>query len=327
MKRASVPRLPEPDPERARDAEALAARAPLPAMQGNVSFGTAGWTDKTLLSSGAFYPKKSLRAAERLRFYAEHFRLVEVDATYYTLVGRDTTGAWAEHTPEDFTFDVKAHPVLTGHPIEVARLPLDLRAALPAGRVYPDALPSGVAREIEERFVAALEPLSAAGKLGAVFLQYPPWFAATRGNARRIAAVRERHPSLPFAVEFRHPSWLAPDRRERLTTLLGDNEMSYVVVDEPVTEHAGVPSDAWVTCSLLAVVRFHGHNVAGFGKRGASVHERFDWLYTEGELRPWVPRIRALAREAKRVHVVFNNCVRNYAVLGAKGLSVLLEEA
>ena len=50
-----------------------------------------------------------------------------------------------------------------------------------------------------------------------------------------------------------------------------------------------------------------------------------DSLYAPEELASWARPVRALADKASRVHAIFNNCVRNYAVLGAKGLSVLVE--
>jgi uncharacterized protein YecE (DUF72 family) len=322
--------IPEPDPQALAEATELAARAPQPAAMGRVLLGTAGWTDRTLVKSGLFYPKGSQDARERLAYYAEHFRLVEVDATYYTLVAPDTAARWAEITPDDFRFDIKAHPVITGHPIEVARLPADLREALErAGakrRVYPERMPEEVRHEIEWRFSEMLAPLGRAGKLASVFVQYPPWFSATRGNVRRIEQLAERWTEVTLAVEFRHKSWLAPDRRERVLDMLRGLGLSYVCVDEPDVERGGVPPVVVTTNPKLAIIRFHGHNIAGWQKRGASVHERFDYLYRPVELAAWVEPMRQLTSEAEGVHAIFNNCVRNYAVLGAKGLAVLLAD-
>jgi uncharacterized protein YecE (DUF72 family) len=321
--------IPEPDPERYLAAAELAERAPEPASVGNVRFGTAGWTDRTLVKPGLFYPRGTRSARERLEFYARHFTLVEVDATYYTLIAPELSARWAEITPDRFRFDVKAHPVVTGHPVDVTRLPVDLRDALSAAgheqRVYPDRMPAEIAGEIERRFRASLEPLRAAGKLASVLVQFPPWFHATRGNSRRLEAVAERWQELPLAVEFRHRSWLEERRRERVLDLLRRQRLSYVCVDEPDVAAGGVPPLTTVTNPALAVVRFHGHNAGGWSKQGASVHERFDYVYTPGELRGWVAPLVRLAAEAESVHAVFNNCVRNYAVLNAKGLAVLLE--
>src|SRR4051812_38128703 len=56
---------------------------PLPARVGNVLVGTASWTERTLLDSGAFYPPGVTTPADRLRYYTRHFPVVEVDATFY----------------------------------------------------------------------------------------------------------------------------------------------------------------------------------------------------------------------------------------------------
>ncbi len=157
-------------------------------------------------------------------------------------------------------------------------------------------------------------------------LQFPPWFQATRGNARRIEALAARLEGVPLAVEFRHRSWLADERSVRVVDLLKAHRIAYVGVDEPDVAQGGVPPVTFVTNPKLAVVRFHGQNARGW-HGGASVAERFDYLYSPAELQAWVEPVRRLAAQAERVHAVFNNCVRNYAVVNAKGLAALLEGA
>jgi uncharacterized protein YecE (DUF72 family) len=245
--------------------------------------------------------------------------LVEVDATYYTLLPPDVAARWIGWVPETFVFNVKAHPILTGHPIDVMRLPKDLRDALGepesgTPRIYPDAVPQEIAAEMEARFRAFVDVLASAGRLGAVLLQFPPWFQSIRKNARAVESVAERWASVPLAVEFRHRSWLEPERRERVFDLLAHVKASYVVVDEPDVAHGGVPPVLRVTNPELAVVRFHGQNASGW-RRGASVRERFDYVYGEEELRAWVDPLLRLSKEAHTVH----------AILDAKSLSVLLE--
>lgn len=321
--KAKRPAPPPPDPERLSRASELAESAPLPAQVGRLRSGTAGWTDRTLVESGAFYPSTTKSAEARLRHYAAHFALVEVDATYYSLLARSLAERWVAWTPETFRFDVKAFPSFTGHPIDVSKLPADLRTAClqlgHATRVYPKDLSPELRSEIASRFLDLLVPLREANRLGAVLLQFPPWFTATRANARQIEILRRDFPELPFAVEFRHPSWLLSERQERVFDLLRATTMSYVAVDEPM-----LPPVFRVTDPRLALVRFHGQNRAGWAKKGASVQERFDYLYDPGELSAWVDPIKKLAGEAREVHAVFNNCVRNYAVLGAKDLAVLV---
>ncbi|HEY3233693.1 MAG TPA: DUF72 domain-containing protein [Polyangiaceae bacterium] len=311
-------------------AETLAAAAAEPAVIDNVLVGSAGWTDRTLIESSLFYPKGAKTPQARLAHYAKAFSLVEVDASYYTLLPPETVARWVSWTPERFRFDVKAHPVLTGHPIDVSRLPSDLKGELVnlgfERRVYADRLPQALREEMERRFFASVEPLVLAQRLGAVLLQFPPWFVATRRNAARIEELAELWSKVPFSVEFRHSSWLLPERRERVFDLLKRRRLSYVCVDEPQAGPVSVPPATAVTNPELALVRFHGKNLKGWTRRGATVQERFDYVYSPDELREWVAPIRLLAQGARAVHAIFNNCVRNYAVVNAKGLSVLLSQ-
>jgi uncharacterized protein YecE (DUF72 family) len=306
-----------------------ALRAEVPARLGNVSIGTASWTERTLLASRAFYPAAAATPERRLRYYARHFPVVEVDATYYALPSPQHARAWAERTPADFAFGVKAYAALTHHPLAPARLDRDLQAALPAAvrrarQVYPDALPPDVAGEIWRRFHAALAPLREQGKLAYVLFQLPKWCVPSRAAAAYLESLPARMPGAPIAVEFREARWLAPERRERTLDLLRRQGLVYVAVDEPQGTRASVPPLAVVTSEALAVVRFHGRNTAAWDRRGATTTERFGYLYGESELREWVPRIHALSRTAGRVRVLMNNCNRHYAVQNAKELAALL---
>src|SRR3981081_3265138 len=78
-----------------------AARRPIRIGDGLVRFGIASWTDPTMTAPGVFYPKGASSAEERLRYYADQFPVVEVDATYYALPYRRMAEAWAERTPKD----------------------------------------------------------------------------------------------------------------------------------------------------------------------------------------------------------------------------------
>ncbi len=315
------------EPAHYAQARRLADAAPLPAAVGNVACGTAGWTDPTLLKSHRFYPKGANKSEARLRHYAQHFRLVEVDATYYTLLEPIRAVRWLQWTSADFVFDVKAHASMTGHAVDAQRLPKPLRERVEpladGPRIYSRHLPTELLEAMWLEFEASVRPLLEAGRLGSVLMQFPPWFTATRGNVRHIEALAERWADYPIATEFRHGSWMAPERRERVFALLERLAWSYVVVDEPQVAGGGVPAITRVTNPELAVFRFHGQNTAGW-RRGSSVVERFNYLYRPQELEKWVPAIREAARQAKRVHVVFNNCVRDFAVVNAKDLAALL---
>ena len=308
--------------------EAL-ARGPEPARVDNVRVGTASWTERTLLASRTFYPAVANTPERRLRYYARHFSVVEVDATYYALPSVENARGWAERTPDDFAFGVKAYAALTGHPLQPLRLGKDLQQELPAAlrakrNVYPRELPAAVEAEIWRRFAAALAPLRASGKLGYVLFQMPKWFTPARDNRAWLEGLAARLPGLPLAVEFRQSGWMAEERAARTLDLLRGAGLIYVAVDEPQGTRASVPPVAATTSDELAVVRFHGRKRATWDKAGVSTTERFGYLYRPPELEKWVGRIRDLAGRTREVHVMMNNCYRDYAVQNAKELAELL---
>ena len=324
---------PGTDAARAR-AEQLDASAPALVRLGGtpVRFGTASWTDPTLLAPGVFYPDRVTSAEARLKYYARRFSMVEVDSSYYALPTPHMAELWVERTPEDFVFDVKAFGWMTGHATDAQRLPRSLKDALPnelAGkkRLYAKDVPHEIRDEAWRLFAEAVRPLHEAGKLGAVFLQYPSWVRPAAHSPEMLARARRRLGDLPIAVEFRHGDWMSASLRDKTLALLRANEMSYVVVDEPQGFASSVPPVAAVTSPRLAVVRMHGRRADTWEKPGTPAVERFRYLYDERELTPWVPKIVEIAGESEQVHVVFNNCYGNYGTTNALEMSGLVRDA
>ena len=94
--------------------------------------GIAGWIDRSLIDSKLFYPLALKTSADRLRFHAAQFPLVEIDSTYYGIPRPENAEGWAAQTPAGFTFDVKSFSLFTNHPTKPASLPPDVREDLPA---------------------------------------------------------------------------------------------------------------------------------------------------------------------------------------------------
>jgi uncharacterized protein YecE (DUF72 family) len=295
-----------------------------------VAVGTSSWTDPTLVRDSHFYPKGASSAEDRLRYYSSIFPVVEVDSTFYAPPSPQVATAWVDRTPADFRMEIKAFGLFTGHPVQRDRLWTDLRdAVLPehAGktRVYGNHLEPDALEEAWLRFGEALEPLRAAGKLGAVVFQWPPWFTAKQANRAVLEDLSGRLPGCPIAVEFRHGSWLSDRDRERTLGLLRDLGMTYVVVDEPQGFKTSVPPVVETTAPL-AIVRFHGHNAENWQKKNITPAERFRYLYSRDELQEWVDPIRGLAEQAEEAHALMNNCYRDYGVRNAHDLAQLLGE-
>jgi uncharacterized protein YecE (DUF72 family) len=288
---------------------------------GEIRVGTASWTDKTLLASG-WYPPEADTPEKRLRFYARQFPLVEVDATYYALPAENTARSWAERTPAGFTFNVKAFSLFTQHPTRVASLPADLREAVSDAkpgkdRVYLKDVDPAVADQAWQRFLAALEPLSQAGKLGAILLQFPPWFPIGRANKDYILACAQRVAPRRICVEFRNRTWMTPDNQEETLGFLASHQLPYVCVDMPQGYPSSIPPVLAAT-SDLALVRMHGHSEKWDSK---DIYDRFGYQYRPEELDEWAGKIRGLAGDAEVTHVLFNNCYRNYAQVNARELA------
>ena len=324
---------PGPDVAGRRAADVLAAAVePIELGDGAMArFGTSSWTDPTMTAGTVFYPSGVDTAEERLQYYASQFPLVEVDATYYALPSERTARLWAERTPPDFTFDVKGHALLTGQPTEVKRLPKAIRDDLPAElavktRIYGRDLPAELRRAVWQLFLEGLAPLRESGQLGAIVLQYPRWFFPSHESRAEILAAREELAGQRFAVEFRHGSWFNERNAERTLRFLADNQIPFVIVDEPQGLRSSVPPIVAVTSPDLAVVRFHGRRTETWEAAGIPVVERFRYLYDRAELGEWAPRLRDAAKQTRDLHVLMNNCYANYGATNARELARLLAD-
>jgi uncharacterized protein YecE (DUF72 family) len=317
--------------ERLTDIEGAAVEPISMSDGGTIRVGTASWTDPTMTAAGVFYPAGADTAEERLSYYASRFPLVEVDATYYSLPARRTSELWVDRTPPDFTFDIKAHALMTGQPTETKRLPKDIRTALPEElatkpRIYAKDLPEELRTAVWEWFLDGLEPLQQSGQLGSILLQYPRWFFTSSENRDTILDATQRLGDVRKAVEFRNGTWFNEKNLERTMRFLEDNRIPLVMVDGPQGFKSSIPPIAATTSPDLAVVRFHGRRADTWEAKGVPTVERFRYLYEPDELEEWVPRIREAARQAKDTHVLMNNCYANYGSTNARELAAMLLE-
>jgi uncharacterized protein YecE (DUF72 family) len=296
-----------------------------------VLVGITAWTEPTLIDAG-FYPPGAETPEERLRYYAPQFPITEVDSTYYSPPSERVAKLWAERTPPDFVFDVKAFRLLTHHPTPKKSLWRDIRDALPEdvaskANVYAEKLPQELVDDAFERFVSALDPLRDAGKLGVLLFQFPPYFFPSRTSYAYLEwlADRLRDAGLTGAVEFRQQKWLEGDRCERVLQFLSEQRLAFVCVDEPQGFKSSLPPVAAATADV-GIVRFHGRNATTWEQKDISAAERFAYDYTEhpGELEEGVPRIAALHEDSRPVHALMNNCYSDFGVKSGQLLAQLL---
>ena len=297
-------------------------------MPARILVGSCSWTDPTLIASGRFYQPGVTSAEARLRFYTEQFPIVEVDSSYYAPPSARNSALWAARTPDDFVFNVKAYGLLTGHPTRVDRLPGWIAAALdePARgkkNAYLKDLDAATVDRLWQAHREALEPLAAAGKLGAVLFQFPPWFVRSGEHEDYLRALPRRLPGWPLAVELRGGDWLSDSAAAGTLRLLEDAGLSFVAVDEPQGFRSSTPAVVAATAPL-SIVRLHGRNAETWEARTRVASDRFKYLYADRELEEWVPRVRELARHSAAVHVLFNNNYEDWGMRNARRMAQLL---
>jgi uncharacterized protein YecE (DUF72 family) len=297
-------------------------------MSAKLYIGTSSWSEPKLIESG-FYPEDVTNGDERLAFYAQRFNLSEVDSTYYAFTSRKKTEAWAGLTPGDFRFNVKGFALFTQHPARLSSIPKSFHEALPddvrkKARVYHKDIPDEVLADLWGIFRGTLRPLREAGKLGAVLIDFPPWFVPSKANREFLQHLRERLPEERVAVEFRSPLWASDDASvESTVALLRELDIGFVCVDEPPGLKTSFPPVA-VATSAIGYVRFRGRNAERWEDKSASIDERLDWWYTDEQLGEWLPRIESLRAETEEVYLVFNTKMADQGVQIASRMQDLL---
>lgn len=269
-------------------------------MAASVRLGTCSFADEGLVKT--WYPRGVSTSKARLQYYAERFDTVEVDSPYYHLPDPGVTRNWAQRTPPEFTFHVKAHKTMTWHEGE----------------------PSDVAFA---EFRASLEPLELSGKLRGILMQYHPRFRKSADALAELERVRPRLEPLVPLVEFRHRSWMEPAERDDTLAFLEGNGLAYVSVDTPMTRASNVIARHAAATHPVAYVRFHGRNEKTWNIKAEKSSERFDWMYSAEELAEWVEKLGRLASEADEVYALFNNNRDDFAPRSAVILRGLLDEA
>jgi uncharacterized protein YecE (DUF72 family) len=159
-----------------------------------------------------------------------------------------------------------------------------------------------------------------AGKLGVLLFQFPPWFGIRKSNKEYMLEVAARCKPLRPVFELRNASWFDGANQNETLDWLRAHQLPFVCVDMPQGYKSSIPPVLAAT-SDVAVVRFHGHSDKWTSK---DIHEKFGYNYSEKELADWAPKLRELAAETDRTHILMNNCYSSYAQSNASTLIGLL---
>ena len=221
---------------------------------------------------------------------------------------------WCSATPDEFTFDVKLHQLFSFHSTPAKRLPPDLQSRAETdvkGKVKPT-------RDLREAllkvFLRATEIFRRAEKMGVLLLQLSPAFSPRKHDLDELESLIEMLSGYELAIEFRNRNWAIGDQLQSTIDFVRKHRAIFVNVDAPASDHFTVMrSDVdEVTNSNVAYLRLHGRNAKAY-ITGKTVAARFDYDYNEQEIAQVAERSQKLAKEARELHVIFNNNNLDYA--------------
>ena len=248
--------------------------------------GPAGWSYADW--EKVVYPPHGSKF-DHLAYLASFFDTIEINSPFYRIPPPTHARSWVRRVASnpDFKFTTK---VFRGFTHEKATLAAD------------DVL----------AFQHYLEPLMEADRLGAILLQFPWSFKNTPESREKLAKLFDAFAEYPRALEVRHASF----QNEEFLQFLEEHDVSWVNVDQPLFHDSVKPADTLT--GPLGYVRFHGRNYEKWFAHEES-WERYNDLYPQEELEPWVERIESIGKN-KDTYVITNNHFRGQAIVNAVDL-------
>ena len=279
--------------------------------ESRILVGTASWSDPGFVEH--WYPKK-MPAGERLAWYAQHFEMVEVNSTFYSVPDPRLAERWIHSTPDGFVFDVKLHQLLSRHSTNLKLLPPALQRRAETDAKGKVKLTPKIERAMIDEFLRLVEILRGHEKLGALLLQLSPGFSPRKHQLSELDDLLGALAEYRLAIELRNRNWVEGENLEPTLDFFRKHSATLVSVDAPSEKHFTImpPDLDAITNPQLAYLRLHGRDAHAY-TTGKTVAARFNYDYTDDEIGEVADRARGLANEAKEVHVVFNNNALDYA--------------
>ena len=255
-----------------------------------ILIGTSGYSYNEWV--GPVYPEGT-KQSEFLAYYSGLFPTLELNFSYYNMPKPQNLAKMLTDSG-NLTFAIKAHKTLTHE-------------------ISPSLWESEA-----KKYLQAIEPLLGVGRLEAVLFQFPYSFKYSDENRLYLDKLLKYFKGVPSAVEFRKSDWF----NGKVIDGMKKREVPLVSLDMP--DLAKLPPSMDVVTAPLAYIRLHGrNNEAWWGK---DEHERYNYLYTDGEVEAWAARIERIVQQSKRVVVYFNNHPFGKAAKNAQTLIKILEK-
>ena len=260
-----------------------------------VRFGPAGWSYKDW--KGIVYPKKRPKDFHEASYLANYFDTIEINTSFYYPIRPESARLWVERVADNKNFRFTAK-LWRGFTHERNATPQD-----------------------EQAMKEGLDPLLAAGRLGALLLQFPWSFKNTDADREYLSNLQKHFQEYPLVLEVRHSSWAEPGVLDMLASL----GIGLCNIDQPLFSRSIEPSA--ISTSPVGYVRLHGRNYQQWFTENQNTGDRYNYLYSLKELEPWVARTKAIAERAQDTYVVTNNHYVGKAVVNALEMTSLLRAA
>lgn len=255
--------------------------------------GPAGWSYDDW--KGIVYPPGAGSKFDQLEYIASYFDTIEINSSFYRPPTPRMSKSWARrvaHNPQ-FKFTAKLNQRFTHE--------------------------RGQATSVDEQaFRAGIDPLAEAGLLGALLLQFPWSFKNSEESREYLGGLLDTFKDYPLVVELRHGSWNKPEVYQSLER----REVGFCNIDQPIFARSIEPSAE--ATSKIGYVRLHGRNYENWFSETAGAAERYDYLYSPGELQPWIDNIKTVASSSPETYVITNNHFRGKGVVNALELKAAL---
>jgi uncharacterized protein YecE (DUF72 family) len=271
-----------------------------------IKIGTAGWSYKDW--DGIVYPGSLKKDKHPVEYLAQFFDLIEINSSFYGHIKPEIGLLWtrkARAVNRNFVFTAKLNKAFTHSPVAVIE-------PTSAATIRPHEDDEGLAK-------AGLDAIAGEGMLGALLAQFPISFKNTNENREYLEKVIEKFGVYPLVVEVRHSSW----NNEGSLRYFVKKNVTFCNIDQPMLGRAIGPTE-YVT-SPLAYVRLHGRNYDKWFDCD-SRDDRYNYLYTEQELRGWKSHIDNIAKRAKVTFVVTNNHFEGKAAVNALQLRHMISD-
>jgi uncharacterized protein YecE (DUF72 family) len=258
-----------------------------------VRVGVAGWSYPDW--EGIVYPTSKPARFDQLAFIARYFDTIEINSTFYRPPLARTTASWARRSEANPNFRFTA-------------------------KLYRGFTHDRSASHREEQAVKdGLTPLVERDRLGALLIQFPWSFKNEAESRRWLEDLLERFNEYPRVVEVRHASWNRPE----LYDYLESRNVGFCNIDQPRIGRSLAPSEK--TTGSVGYVRLHGRNYKDWFREGAGRDARYDYLYSEDELEPWLDKIERVTEESTETYIVTNNHFRGQAAVNALQIKSKIE--